>query len=82
MDEDACRVELVIGVAADMRPAINDDDPLPEVRCEALGDHAPSEAGTHDDDVSHAGNPAARRIHPLRANADDLGAPEQSLVRA
>src|SRR5207237_6864171 len=51
MDEDAGRVVLVVGVAADVRTTIDDEDALVEDGRDAFGDDAAGEPRADDDPV-------------------------------
>ena len=51
VDEDARLVEMVIGVAADMRPPIDHQHPLAGIRRQTLGHHRAGEARAHDEIV-------------------------------
>ena len=46
-----CVVVVIEGVAADVRPAVDQEHALARVRGETLGQHAAGEPGAHDQAV-------------------------------
>ena len=69
MDADAVRIKFVVGVPADVRSAIDDEDAPAELRCNAFGDDRARETGANDKPVeaAHARAFVARRPAPLTA---------------
>ena len=61
VDEDAVLVVVVVGVAADVRPLVDDQDLLAGACRQPLREHAAGEAGADDEIVEHTHRPSGRR---------------------
>jgi hypothetical protein len=49
MDQDPCRVHMIIGIASDMRPAIHHQDTLTRILCQTLCEDTSRKTSTYNE---------------------------------
>ena len=73
VDQEAVVVVLVVGVAADVRPVVDEENALAELGSQALGKNGPGETGPDDEVIEHERREVMARPKTARENGQKNG---------